>query len=48
MEVLNGTSKKLALKVCQILVGKVGFEEGKKECLNMGTFRVLLWRQRPW
>lgn len=46
--VLNGTSKKLALKVCQILVGKVGFEEGKKECLNMGTFGVLLWRKRPW
>lgn len=45
---LNGTStpKRLSLKVCQILVGKVGFEEGKKECLNMGTFGVLL-RQRP-
>lgn len=46
--VLNGTStpKRLALKVCQVLVGKGGFEEGKKECLNMSTFGVLL-RQRP-
>lgn len=35
---LNGNNKKLALKVCQILVEKVEFEEGRKECLNMGTF----------
>lgn len=41
---LNGASKKLDLKVCQILVEKVGFEEGRKECLNMDTFGVL-WGQ---
>lgn len=36
----NVSSKKLALKVCLILAKKVGFEEGKKECLNMGTFEI--------
>lgn len=42
----NGSSKKLALKVCQILVEKVGFEEGWKECVNLGTFGEWSWEQR--
>lgn len=42
----NRGRKKLALKVCLILVGKVGFEEGRKECLNMGTFGIWPWGQR--